>query len=134
LFEVQAKNHKPCKVVPNIAQTSNLLKTGVIVLVFTDGQSNDKTKTASEAKQLHTPATVYSFAIGSNYNKAELQAISSDGDYSELKDFKAIEDIKNEILSKKEVCGEYDCKNIFRRANPATLRTKGCSKVTGQGQ
>lgn len=119
----------------NFVETPDPLKNGVNVLVFTDGESMDKASTRSEAKELQKYATVFSIHIGEYYavQEQELKAISSDGTYRLLTE-NDIEDVRNEILSDDRVCGGYDCKNIFRSANPATLRTKGCSKATGQGQ
>jgi len=53
-----------------------------IVMVFTDGQSNNFQQTADEAKKLHeVVGKVYAFGIGSGINADELDAIASHEDF-----------------------------------------------------
>ena len=114
--------------------TSRQLQIGrTIVVVFTDGASNDPADTIVAADKLKNKATVFSVGIGSNLNLEELKAISSSGDVLELKNFDEIDTFVQSIMGSETVCGEYDCANTFRIANPSTMGPKGCSKLTGQG-
>jgi len=44
-----------------------------------------------------------------------------------------IKPLMNSILSDDSVCGEFDCRNIFRSAKLETMGTSGASEETGRG-
>ena len=52
-----------------------------VVILLTDGQSNEPTLTAQAAPRVHDNIEVYSVGIGSGINEAELQIIASDPSY-----------------------------------------------------
>ena len=102
-----------------------------IVLVFTDGRSDEPNDTIIAANQLKSKATVFSIGIGS-LEKNELNAIASGGKYLKITKYEEIKDLMQSIMNDEAVCGEYDCEKIIRTANPLSMRTRGCSKVTGK--
>jgi len=106
-----------------------------IVFVFTDGYSNNEAETIAAAKQLQKKATLFSVAIGDSVNTDELDAIATKGKVMKIDKVEDIKPLMNGIMSDNAVCGEYECTNIFRggNANPMMMRTKGCSKKTGEG-
>ena len=114
--------------------TSRQLEIGrTIVVVFTDGRSQNTADTILAAERLKNKATVFSIGIGSNLNLEELKAISSSGEVLELNGFDEIDTFVQSIMGSEDVCGEYDCANTFRVANSSTMGPKGCSKLTGEG-
>ena len=60
--------------------------------------------------------------------------MSSDNRYIDLKNFKEIEAAVIEITSDPNVCGQYHCDSVFRIAKAINFKTKGCSKLSGEGE
>lgn len=74
-----------------------------IVIVITDGNSNNKFKTAEEAKQLQKTAVIFSIGIGPTVNVNELKAIATGPDIAhvfQVKNFKGLNNIKKELATK----------------------------------
>ena len=59
--------------------------------------------------------------------------MSSDNRYIDLKNFKEIEAVVIDITSDPNVCGQYHCDSVFRKAKAINFKTKGCSKLSGKG-
>ena len=57
--------------------------------------------------------------------------VSSNGRHTNIGDFAEVEHVLQEIMSDPAICGEYDCRSLFRTADPMTMRTRGASAVTG---
>ena len=71
----------------DLPTSRNLPIEKTIVFVFTDGRSNSPSATTLAAAELQKNATVFSFAIGTNINADELNAIATSGQYTQIKDF-----------------------------------------------
>jgi len=117
----------------DLPTSRSLDKNRTILVVFTDGRSNAPNQTIIAANKLKTKATIFSVGIG-KLEKRELNAIASKGKYLKITKFEEIKDLIQNIMNDESVCGTYDCQQIFRTANPTTMKTKGCSRVTGQSE
>lgn len=71
-----------------------------VVIVITDGQSNDKVSTIKEAQKLHAISDdVISIAIGSGINAQEIQAIATDNHHVfDLHSYSALNTIFNNLM------------------------------------
>jgi len=53
--------------------------------------------------------------------------VSSNGQHTGIGEFHEVEHVLQSVMNDAAICGEYDCRNIFRNADPMKMRTKGAS-------
>ncbi|XP_013408326.2 collagen alpha-1(XII) chain, partial [Lingula anatina] len=73
-----------------------------IVIVMTDGRSNNMVATAREANMLRKIASVFAIGVGSNVNTAELKAMATDPDSKyvfTVTDFSALSNIETKLAT-----------------------------------
>ncbi|XP_013401673.1 ZP domain-containing protein-like [Lingula anatina] len=73
-----------------------------LVIVMTDGRSNDMAATAREANKLRNIASVFAIGVGSNVNTAELKAMATDPDSKfvfTVTDFSALSNIETQLAT-----------------------------------
>ena len=119
--------------VKDLPNSRNLGPDQTIVFVFTDGASNVRRyMTLEEAEKLKQVATVYSVGIGPTLNNEELIAIATDTSRKyNIDEYDEIDDLMRSMMN--SVCGEFDCRNILRMADPFKMTTKGTSQLSGAG-
>ena len=90
-------------------RTEDLIKTRngtTYVMVFTDGESNEPTKTVVQAELLHPLADeVFAFGIGDNINKEELEAIASNKSNMDImENFQSYKDYISQFILRQGGC------------------------------
>ncbi|XP_013407529.1 collagen alpha-1(XII) chain isoform X1 [Lingula anatina] len=78
-----------------------------IVIVMTDGKSNNMAATAREANRLRNIASVFAIGVGSNVRTAELKAMANDPDSKyvfTVTDFSALSNIETKLAT--EACAQ----------------------------
>ena len=117
--------------VEDIPMTRDGLK---YVMVFTDGQSNNRAETTAEAQKLHGVCDrTYAFGIGNGIDRDELDIIASKPGYSaEMTSFSLLE-----AFSRKFVREQKGCATLVKQAHRAldldTMTHFGMSYQTANG-
>jgi len=110
--------------------------TDKFVMVFTDGASNEPSRTASEARALQNSANVFAFGIGTGIKYNELNSIASKPEnVGQMQNFDQIEDFLRQFMLRQDGC-KPAASNVypFRAINLKEMKTIGLSYSTAAEQ